>query len=122
MELAVSSNLRDVLRESFMLAAFLGAALYYNWRLTLGALIVAPVIGILTSKFSKSLRKLAEESYEGNKLLTDTAQETLSNQTIVKAYTAEEREKSRFAKVANVIARANLRSAELPRLRRRPSI
>ena len=112
-ELAVSSNLRDVLRESFMLAAFLGAAFYYNWRLTLGALIVAPVIGILTSKFSKSLRKLAEESYEGNKLLTDTAQETLSNQTIVKAYTAEEREKSRFAKVANVIARANLRSGRI---------
>ncbi len=67
----------------------------------------------LTTRFSKSLRKLAEESYEGNKLLTDTAQETLSNQTIVKAYRAEEREKSRFAKVANIIARANLRSGQI---------
>jgi subfamily B ATP-binding cassette protein MsbA len=112
-ELAVSANLRDVLRESFMLVFFLGAAFYFNWRLMLGALIIAPVIGILTSRFSKALRKLAEESYEGNKLLTDTAQETLSNQTIVKAYTAEKREKSRFAKVANVIARANLRSGRI---------
>ena len=48
-ELAVSSNLRDVLRESFMLAAFLGAAFYYNWRLMLGAMVIAPVIGILTT-------------------------------------------------------------------------
>jgi subfamily B ATP-binding cassette protein MsbA len=112
-ELAVSSNLRDVLRESFLLVFFLGAAFYFNWRLMLGALTLAPIIGILTSKFSKSLRKLAEESYEGNKLLTDTAQETLSNQTIVKAYTAEEREKSRFAEVANIIARANLRSGRI---------
>jgi subfamily B ATP-binding cassette protein MsbA len=112
-ELAVSANLRDVLRESFLLVGFLCAAFYYNWRLMLGALIIAPIIGVLTSKFSKALRKLAEESYEGNKLLTDTAQETLSNQTIVKAYTAEEREKTRFRKVAEIIARANLRSGRI---------
>lgn len=112
-ELAVSSNMRDVLRESFMLIIFLGAAFYFNWRLLLGALLIAPVIGILTSKFSKSLRKLAEESFEGNKLLTDTAQETLSNQAIVKAYTAEENEKLRFKKVAEIIARANLRSGRI---------
>ena len=112
-ELAISANLRDVLRESFILVAFMSAAFYYNWRLMLGALIIAPIIGVLTSKFSKTLRKLSEESYEGNKLLTDTAQETLSNQTIVKAYHAEEREKSRFKRVAEIIARANLRSGRI---------
>jgi subfamily B ATP-binding cassette protein MsbA len=112
-ELSVSSNLRDIFREAFMLIAFLSAAFYYNPKLTLGALIIAPVIGGLTAKFSKSLRKLAEVSFEGNKLLTDTAQETLANQTIVKAYSGEEREKSRFLKVANVIARANLRSGQI---------
>ena len=112
-ELAVSANLRDILRESFALVGFLGAAFYYNWRLTAGALIIAPVIAVLTGKFSKSLRKLAEESFEGNKLLTDTAQESLSNQTIVKAYLAESREKSRFSDFAEKIARANLRSGKI---------
>lgn len=112
-ELAVSANLRDVLRESFMLVFFLGAAFFFNWRLMLGALVIAPIIAFLTTKFSKALRKLAEESFEGNKLLTDTAQETISNQTIVKAYSAEEREKHRFGKVANIIARANLRSGRI---------
>jgi ATP-binding cassette, subfamily B, bacterial MsbA len=112
-ELAVSSNLRDVLRESFMLAFFLAAAFYYNWRLMLGALAIAPIIAFLTSMFSRALRKLAHESFEGNKLLTDTAQETIANQTIVKAYAAEERESLRFNKVARVIARANLRSGRI---------
>ncbi len=112
-ELAVSSNLRDVLRESVMLIAFLSAAFYFNWRLMLGAIVIAPIIGVLTTRFSKSLRRLAEESFEGNKLLTDTAQETLANQTIVKAYSAEDRERSRFARVAGVIARANLRSGRI---------
>ena len=115
-ELAVSSNLRDVLRESVMLIFCLGAAFYYNWRLTLGALIIAPIIGGLTSKFSKSLRKLSEESFEGNKLLSDTAQESLANYPIVQAYRAEEREKSRFADVAQLIARANLRSGKIAAL------
>lgn len=112
-ELAVSSNLRDVLRESFMLVCFFAAAAWYNWRLTLGSLIIAPIIGLLTVGFSGRLRKLADESLEGNKDLTDTAQETLANQTIVKAYTAERREKGRFSDVAKIIARANLRSARI---------
>lgn len=112
-ELAVSANLRDVLRESFMLVAFLGAAFYLNWRLMLGALIIAPIIAFLTSKFSRALRKLAEMSYEGNKLLTDTAQETLANHNIVTAYRAEGRERTRFGRVAEMIARANLRSGRI---------
>lgn len=112
-ELSVSSNLRDILRESFMLVCFLAAAFYYNWRLMAGALIIAPVIGLLTAKFSKALRKLSEEFIESNKLLSDTAQETLSNQTIVKAYTAEGREQFRFTKVAKRIARAHLRSGQI---------
>jgi ATP-binding cassette, subfamily B, bacterial MsbA len=112
-EQAVSANLRDVLRESFMLVFFLGAAFYFNWRLMLGALIIAPIIAFLTTKFSKALRRLAEVSFEGNKALTDTVQETLSNQALVKAYRAEPRERTRFTKVANVIARANLRSGRI---------
>jgi subfamily B ATP-binding cassette protein MsbA len=112
-EMSVSANLRDVLRESFMLVSFLAAAFYFNWRLMLGALLLAPIIAFLTSKFSRSLRKLAEESFEGNKLLTDTAQETLSNQTIVKAYRAEDRERTRFDRAARLIARANLRGGRI---------
>ncbi len=112
-EMAVSGNLRDVLRESFMLVFFFAAAFYYNWRLMLGAMIIAPIIGILTTKFSKALRRLAEESFEGNKQLTDIAQEALANHTIVKAYSAEAREKQRFGVIAQLIAKANRRSGRI---------
>ena len=112
-EMAVSANLRDVLREGFMLVFFFAAAFYFNWRLMLGAMIIAPIIAFLTAKFSKSLRRLAEESFEGNKLLNDVAQETLANQTIVKAYSAEEREKQRFGRIAQIIAKANRRSGRI---------
>jgi subfamily B ATP-binding cassette protein MsbA len=112
-EVAVTATLRDMLRESFTFIFFLIASFYFSWRLTLGALMIAPVIAVLTARFGRSLRNLARESFEGNKLLTDTAQEALANQNIVKAYRAEERELGRFAAAAQYIRRANLRSAKI---------
>ena len=112
-ETAVTATLRDMLRESFTLIGFLAASFYYNWRLTLGSLVLAPIIGLLTAKFGKALRNLARESFEGSKELTDTAQEALANQGIVKAYRAEKREAERFTTVAKRIVRANLRSASI---------
>lgn len=115
-EQTISATIRDMLREGIQFICFLGAAFYFNWRLTLGALLIAPVIGFLTAKFSKALRNLAHESLEGSKVLTDTAQEALANQTVVKAFRAEERERKRFADVAKMITRANLRSAKIAAL------
>ena len=112
-EIAVTATLRDMLRESFTLIAFLAASFYYNWRLTLGSLAIAPIIAVLTARFGRALRNLARESFEGNKRLTDTAQEALANQSIVKAYRAEEHERGRFTSVAREIVRANLRSAKI---------
>ena len=112
-EVSVTSTLRDMLRESFTLIAFLSASFYYSWRLTLGSLAIAPIVAVLTARFGTALRNLSRESFEGNKELTDTAQEALSNQTIVKAYRGEARESVRFTTVAQRIVRANLRTARI---------
>jgi len=112
-ETAVTSTVRDMLRESFTLLAFLSASFFFSWRLTLISLAIAPVIAFLTAKFGRALRNLARESFEGSKQLTDTAQEALANQGIVKAYRAEKRESDRFTDVAKRIVRANLRSASI---------
>src|SRR4030095_5521017 len=110
---AVTHTWRDMLREGFTLIAFMATSFYVSWRLTLGSLLIAPPIAGLTMRFGNSLRKLARESFEGSKRLTDTAQEALANQNIVQAYRGEEREQGRFAKVAERIRRANLRSASI---------
>ncbi|HEV8369449.1 MAG TPA: ABC transporter transmembrane domain-containing protein [Pyrinomonadaceae bacterium] len=112
-ENAVTATIRDMLRESFTLIWFLIASFYFSWRLTLGSLAIAPIIAVLTAKFGKALRTLARENLEGSKRLTDTAQEALANQGIVKAYRAEKRESARFSEVAKSIVRANLRSASI---------
>ncbi len=112
-EAAVTSTLRDMLRESFALVAFLAASFYFSWRLTLGSLLIAPVIAWLTANFGRRLRNVARDAYEGSQQLVDTAQEALANQTIVKAYRAETREQGRFERVARTIMRANLRASKI---------
>ena len=112
-ETAVTSTLRDMLRESFTLIAFLGASFYFSWRLTLGSLAITPIVAFLTARFGTKMRNLSRESFEGNKELTDAAQEALSSQTIVKAYRGEQREAARFTAVARRIVLANLRTAKI---------
>jgi subfamily B ATP-binding cassette protein MsbA len=112
-ETAVTSTLRDMLRESFNLIALIGASFYFNWRLTLGSLLITPIVATLTARFGTKIRNLSRESFEGNKELTDTAQEALSSQTIVKAYRGEQRESARFTAVAQRIVGANLRTARI---------
>ncbi|MFZ0061297.1 MAG: ABC transporter transmembrane domain-containing protein [Pyrinomonadaceae bacterium] len=112
-EVAFTSTIRDMLRESFTLIAFLGASFFYSWRLTLFSLLLAPIVAILTARFGTRLRNLARDSFEGSKELTDTAQEALSNHSIVKAYRGEAREADRFTTVAKRIVRANLRTARI---------
>src|SRR2546421_1347852 len=112
-EVSVANTLRDMLHEGFTLIFFLSASFYFSWRLTLASLVIAPLVAVLTARFGTALRNLSRESFEGYKELTDTAQEALSNQTIVKAYRAEAHESSRFTAVAKRIVRANLRTAKI---------
>ncbi|MBX5479338.1 MAG: ATP-binding cassette domain-containing protein [Pyrinomonas methylaliphatogenes] len=112
-ETAVTTTLRDMLRETFTLVVFLAASVYYSWRLTLSALVIAPIVAILTTRFGDALRKLAREYVESTQGLSDAAHEAIANQNIVKAYCAEERERARFQRAAERIARANLRTARI---------
>ena len=112
-ENAVTYTLRDFLREGFTFVALLAGCFYFDWKLTLGSLLIAPPLALLTWRFGSSLRKLARESLESSKRLADTAHETLANQTIVKAYRGEAREQNRFTRVAERIKHANLRAASI---------
>ncbi len=112
-ENAITTTLRDMLREGWQFIALIGTAFYMSWRMTLSIFIVAPIVSLITARFGKAMRRLASETQIGSQQLVDTAQETLSNHTIVKAYTAESRERTRFQKVAERIVHANLRTAKL---------
>src|SRR3989475_8365369 len=63
-EAAVTHTLRDMLREGFTLIFLLGACFYFNWRLTLISLLIAPAGAGLTNRFCSLLRKKVHETFE----------------------------------------------------------
>src|SRR5438445_12007690 len=70
-EAAVTHPLRDMLREGFTLIVLLGACFYFNWRLTLMSVLIAPAVAGVTIRCSSSRLELARASFEESKVLTE---------------------------------------------------
>ncbi len=93
---SVSTLLADMLREGLTFISLLALVFVLNWRLTLGVLVVGPLVYLLTSKFGRKLRRIANSTQEGTEDVLDVAQESISGHRIVKAFGMERFEQRRF--------------------------
>jgi subfamily B ATP-binding cassette protein MsbA len=93
----ISYALAEVLRHGVSLIAFVLALFLISWKLTLLALVVAPLfLGFLKPMLWR-LRRGFRSAYDAQGELTSMLQETASGARLVKAYRAEEFERRRFA-------------------------
>jgi ABC-type multidrug transport system fused ATPase/permease subunit len=76
-------------------AAFL-AALIFDWRLVLVALVAGPVLGIALRKTGKSIRRGSKGALEASEVLLRTTNESLQGLRAVKTATAEREALRRF--------------------------
>lgn len=72
--------------------------LYLNWQMTMLTIAVLAVFGVVMSQAFKRLRPLFRERGEIQSQITGRLSESLGGIRVVKAYTAERREKLVFAK------------------------
>jgi ABC-type multidrug transport system fused ATPase/permease subunit len=79
--------------------------LYLNWQMTLITIAVLAVFGVVLSVAFKRLRPLFRERGEIQSQVTGRLTESLGGIRVVKAYTAERREKLVFAKGAHKLFR-----------------
>ena len=79
--------------------------LYLNWQMTLITIAVLAVFGVVMSVAFKRLRPLFRERGEIQAQVTGRLSESLGGIRVVKAYTAERREKLVFAKGAHKLFR-----------------
>jgi len=110
-QVAVSTQLADLLREGLTFLALFGLVLVLNWRLTLIVLAIGPLVYVLTVKFGRKLRGLAHRTQEGTEGVLDIAQETISGNRIVKAFGMELFEQRRFREALLHLARTQVRAA-----------
>jgi subfamily B ATP-binding cassette protein MsbA len=110
---SVSTLLADMLREGLTFISLLALVFVLNWRLTLGVLVVGPVVYLLTSKFGRKLRRIAKSTQEGTEDVLDVAQESIAGHRIVKAFGMERFEQGRFRDALVRLANTQVHAARV---------
>jgi len=82
------------------LLVLLGYMLYLNWKLTLAALLIAPLMGLLITWFGERLLAFSRRSQNQASNLSSLLTEVFSGIRLVQAFTAEEYEVQRFGQEA----------------------
>ncbi len=88
--------LSKALLQIFKGIAGLAAALYFNWYVTLGALLVAPALYTVIRKLGKKIKRASGKALQSQAGLYATATESLQAMRVVKVYTTEVYEGGRF--------------------------
>ena len=89
--------------------AALAAALVINWRLTLVALIVAPVLYTVIRKLGKRIRRASRAALRSQADLYGAASEAIQGLRVVKVHTSERYECGRFHKINKQVLKQLLR-------------
>ena len=88
--------LSTAVRDSLIVVGLLLMLLYYNWKLTLVALTIAPVIALTLRAFNRRLRRLNVENQVMLGEMTRSVQEVHEGRRVVKIYDGEGYENERF--------------------------
>lgn len=101
--------LTTIVRDSLQLVALLGLLIWYDWKLTLVTLVVAPLIAVILRWVNKKTKKygLQTQTVLGN--MMNTVLEAYQGQRIIKIYDAYEKEQTRFRRVNELLYSISMR-------------
>jgi ABC-type multidrug transport system fused ATPase/permease subunit len=92
----LSTILSKVVREPLRVASCLAGALWFNWRLTLLALVLVPVSAATTVRAGRIMKRAVRKSLESMSNIYKILQESFQGVKVVKAFTMERYERRRF--------------------------
>jgi subfamily B ATP-binding cassette protein MsbA len=92
----INSALLGLIVNVLTLLGMIGVMLYVNWRFTLIALSVAPVLFALVYSFTRRIKKASRQVRKKESELVSVVQEVLTSVRVVKAFAREDFEVSRF--------------------------
>jgi ATP-binding cassette subfamily B protein len=92
----ITSSLLDALINVLTLAGMISVMFYINWRFTLIALSVAPLLALVVFKYTRSIKKASREVRKKEGEIVSVIQEVLSSMRVVKAFAREDYEVHRL--------------------------
>lgn len=99
------------LRAPLMVVVCLAGAAWISWQLLLLTMISAPLSGYAIHWLAKALKRANRKALEELSLVYDRLEETFSGLKVVKAFTSESRERSRFHQQSKQYYRKSMRIA-----------
>ena len=106
---AATSVLTVLVRDSLAVIGLLAWLMYVNWKLTLVALAVGPLVSIVVKLLSKRLRAMSRGAQEAMGSLSHVLQETIECHKVVKVFGGQEYEAARFEKANQMLRGYNMR-------------
>jgi subfamily B ATP-binding cassette protein MsbA len=92
----IASGLLGALVNSLTLAGMVGVMLYINWRFTLIALSVAPILFGVVYTYTRRIKKASREVRKKEGEIVSVIQEVLTSIRVVKAFAREDYEQRRL--------------------------
>lgn len=105
----VAQTAADLARESLALVAFAGYLFFIDWKLATALLITTPVIVYPLVQFGQRVRSTTTRSQEDQEQLAHLANEAFTGHRIVKAFSAEEFEETKFREASHRLFRTNMK-------------
>ncbi len=102
---AATSVLTVIFKDALVIIGLLGWMLWLNWRLTLFALLMAPVIVLVVRVISVRLRNSSRAVQNQMGDMTQVIQETIEGHRVVKLFGGQDYEQQRFDAQANSVRR-----------------
>lgn len=94
---AISRALLTLIKESIVILGLLGYLLYENWRLTLIALALVPIVAIANVYFTRRLRTLSRQNMDQTGDLTRVVEEAVHAYKPIKLFGAYDKQKGVFS-------------------------
>ena len=92
----ITTALLGSLIDVITLFGMLGVMLYLDWRFTLIALSISPILFAIVFSYTRRIKKASRQVRKKEGEITSIAQEVLSSMRVVKAFAREEYEENRF--------------------------
>jgi ATP-binding cassette, subfamily B, bacterial MsbA len=108
MRAAFSDYLSDFFRQLFSLIVFMMALLLINWKLTIGSVLLVPLVVWPIGKLARRIRGSSEKSRSRLADLSQILQETISGNRVVKAFGMEGFEIRKFREASRKLLRENM--------------
>ncbi len=99
-EASIVSSVDMFLKNPILIVVYLASMIVMSWQLTVFALVLLPVAGVLIGRVGKSLKKRSTEGQQKLGEMLGILEETISGLRIVKAFNAERRVEARYGREA----------------------